>query len=478
MSELPVVPIILCGGKGSRLWPISRESYPKQYLSINSKDNLTLLQRTFKRIANIRALKEPILVCNEEHRFIAAEQMREIGAKPQAILLEPFGKNTAPAITLAAITALKKLKDPILLVLSSDHYVEDEENFLNVIQKGISYAKQGRLITFGVSPTKPETGYGYIKASKPFKDSKIEGITIDRFIEKPDIETAKEFLKDKKFVWNSGIFSFKADIFINEIKKFSFNIFETCNSALTNSTSDLDFKRIDSHYFSKCPNSSVDIAIMEKTNLGTVLNLNAGWSDLGDWKSLWEISEKDINNNCTEGKTFLKNATGCLFKSENRLIVGVDINDLVIVETRDAVLVANKHSSQRIKDIVCELSQNNFNESKTNKKTYRPWGNYISIAEGSSWHVKRIEIKPGGSISLQKHNHRYEHWVVVDGIATVEINDQQTTLKNNESIFVPKGAKHRLSNLTKTNLIMIEIQIGTYIGEDDIIRFKDQYGRS
>ncbi len=478
MFEYPIIPIILCGGTGTRLWPISRESYPKQYLKLNSNENLTLLQRTVKRISNIKGLKDPILVCNDEHRFIAAEQMRQISVKPQSILLEPFGKNTAPAITLAALTAISKEKDPILLVLSSDHYIEDEAKFINVINKGLTYAKQNRLITFGVLPTKPETGYGYIKAENPFDKEIVEAIKIDKFIEKPDLDTARTFLEDKKYLWNSGIFAFKADIFINEVKKYSSKIFEICNSSLLNSENDLDFKRINKSYFSKCPNISIDVAIMEKTNLGTVLNLNAGWSDIGNWQSLWEISKKDTKGNSCDGKTYLKNVKDCILKSENRLIVGVDLNDLVIVETRDAILVANKSSSQLIKQIVEDLSNMNFPESITNKKSHRPWGNYVSLVESDLWQVKRLEIKIGESISLQKHKYRSEHWVVVDGIADVEIDNNKSTLNLNESIFVPKGAKHRLSNKGDRNLVIIEIQIGDYLGEDDIIRYQDRYGRN
>ena len=301
MYKYPVIPIILCGGTGSRLWPISRESYPKQYLKIKPEDNLTLLQRTFKRISSVPELKDPILVCNEEHRFIAAEQMRQIDIIPQSILLEPFGKNTAPAITLAAITAIKNEEDPILIVLSSDHFIKDEAKFVKIIKNGISYAKKDRLVTFGVSPTKPETGYGYIKSAMPFKTEQIEGIDIDKFIEKPDIDNATKFLEDKRFVWNSGIFAFKATILINEIKKFSKNIFETCNTALLNAENDLDFKRIKKEDFAKCQDISLDVAVMEKTNLGTVLNLDVGWSDIGNWESLWNISKKDLNGNSIKG---------------------------------------------------------------------------------------------------------------------------------------------------------------------------------
>ena len=477
MYECPVIPVILCGGTGSRLWPISRESYPKQYLKINPEDNLTLLQRTFKRISSVPELKDPILVCNEEHRFIAAEQMRQIDIIPQSILLEPFGKNTAPAITLAAITAIKNEEDPILIVLSSDHFIKDEAKFVKIIKNGIDYAKKDRLVTFGVSPTKPETGYGYIKSAMPFKTEQIEGINIDKFIEKPDIDNARKFLEDKRFVWNSGIFAFKATILINEIKKFSKNIFETCNTALLNAENDLDFKRIKKEDFAKCQDISLDVAVMEKTNLGTVLNLDVGWSDIGNWNSLWEISKKDINGNSFEGKTYLKNVKNCFLRSESRLVVGVDLNDLVIIETRDAILVANKKSSQKIKQVVNDLSNKNFPESKQTKKTYRPWGNYISLVENNTWQVKRIEIKPGESISLQKHNKRSEHWVVVKGIANVEIDNKSTTININESIFVSKGTKHRLANHGDENLIIIEVQIGDYLGEDDIIRFDDLYGR-
>jgi mannose-1-phosphate guanylyltransferase len=348
---------------------------------------------------------------------------------------------------------------------------------VKIIKNGINYAKKDRLVTFGVSPTKPETGYGYIKSAMPFKTEQIEGINIDKFIEKPDIDNARKFLEDKRFVWNSGIFAFKATILINEIKKFSKNIFETCNTALLNAENDLDFKRIKKEDFAKCQDISLDVAVMEKTNLGTVLNLDVGWSDIGNWNSLWEISKKDINGNSFEGKTYLKNVKNCFLRSESRLVVGVDLNDLVIIETRDAILVANKKSSQKIKQVVNDLSNKNFPESKQTKKTYRPWGNYISLVENNTWQVKRIEIKPGESISLQKHNKRSEHWVVVKGIANVEIDNKSTTININESIFVSKGTKHRLANHGDENLIIVEVQIGDYLGEDDIIRFDDLYGR-
>ena len=478
MYRCPVIPIILCGGTGSRLWPISRESYPKQYLKINPEDNLTLLQRTFKRISNVPELKDPILVCNEEHRFIAAEQMRQIGIIPQSILLEPFGKNTAPAITLAAITAIKNEEDPILIVLSSDHFIKDEAKFVKIIKNGINYAKKDRLVTFGVSPTKPETGYGYIKSAMPFKTEQIEGINIDKFIEKPDIDNARKFLEDKRFVWNSGIFAFKANILINEIKKFSKNIFETCNTALLNAENDLDFKRIKKEDFAKCQDISLDVAVMEKTNLGTVLNLDVGWSDIGNWNSVWENSSKDVNGNFYKGKVIHKNSKNCYFRSEDRLIVGLDLENTIVIETNDAILVSNKNSSESLKNIVKKLDQKNFKEGKFNKKMYRPWGSYTCLIESESWQVKILEIKPFASLSLQLHHYRSEHWVVVNGTAKVEIDGLESTLVKNQSIFVPLGLKHRLSNPKNIPLEIIEVQNGVYLGEDDIERFDDEYGRT
>ena len=478
MQSCSIIPIILCGGSGSRLWPLSRESFPKQFLKINSQNKQTLLQNTQNRLKGLKNFGNPILICNEDHRFIVAEQMREINIVPSSILLEPIGKNTAAAITLSALTALKETSDPILLVLSSDHEIKNKEQFHKVIETGIEYVNQNKLVTFGVVPSSPETGYGYIQSEIPFNDSELVGNKITRFIEKPDLELAKELIKDRRFTWNSGIFMFKAKTIIEEIQKYSPDIYSSCREAIKKSKSDLDFQRLDKKSFMKCPNISIDIAVMEKTSKGIVVPLDAQWSDIGSWKSVWELSEKDKDLNYKEGKVILSKTKNSYLRGEDRLLVGIGLKNLIVIETNDAILIADKQHSQNIKDIVSKLKKEKIPEGQKHRKIYRPWGNYFSIAEDSNWQVKLITVKPGEKLSLQKHRHRSEHWIVVNGTASVEIEDKQFQLSSNQSTFIPKGAKHRLSNLEKNYLNIIEVQSGNYLGEDDIIRFEDKYGRS
>ena len=477
MLKSSIIPVILCGGTGSRLWPLSRQSYPKQFLSINSKANKSLLQSTQERIKNINGLKDPILICNEEHRFLVAEQMREINIKPNSILLEPIGRNTAPAIVLAALKAVEMEKDPILLVLSSDHFIGNQSQFIKVINEGIQYAERERLVTFGVIPDSPDTGYGYIKSELPLDGSKVYGSNIESFIEKPDLETAKELIKDKRYTWNSGMFIFKANSILKEIKNHAPIILKYCKEALEESLFDLDFQRLKKEVFKKCPNISIDVAVMEKTNIGTVLPLEAKWTDIGSWDSVWKISNKDINNNFIKGKVLAKDTTNCYLRSEKRLITTIGIKDLIIIETSDAILVAEKSKSQEVKNVVNLLKEHGISEGQEHKKIYRPWGFYESIIDEERWQVKIINVKPGEKLSLQKHHHRSEHWIVVSGTANVEIDGKQTTLHENQSSYIPIGSKHRLSNPGKIMLKLIEVQSGSYLGEDDIQRFEDNYGR-
>ena len=476
MSNGFIIPVILCGGSGSRLWPLSRESYPKQFLSLKKEEKFTLLQNTIKRISTLKNIKRPILVCNEEHRFIVAEQMREININNFIILLEPFSRNTAPAITLAALKSLEIEEDPTLLVLSSDHEIKQKEKFLNVINLGLKFTEINKLVTFGIIPTSPEIGYGYIKAKKPFGE-KTDGFDIESFIEKPDKETAQRLIKDNRFTWNSGMFMFKAKEIIKEIEKYSPQILRCCQNAFNKSIRDLDFQRLDKASFKKCDNNSIDIAVMEKTSKGIVLPLDVGWSDVGSWKAIWETSTKDLNGNHTEGRVILENTKNSYLRSEDRLLVGIDLNDLAIIETRDSVLISNKKSSQKVKNIVSYLKKNKIPEGLTHTKVYRPWGNYLSLIENKTWQVKLIEVKPGEELSLQMHHYRSEHWVVVKGIAKVEIESKVEFLNENESTYIPLGSKHRLSNPGKEKLSLIEVQTGTYVGEDDIVRFEDRYGR-
>ena len=477
MDSQPILPVILCGGSGSRLWPLSRRSYPKQYLSINSENNKTLLQKTQERIMNLKNTKDPIIICNEEHRFIVAEQMREIGVKPNKILLEPFGRNTCPAITLAALKAVENNDDPIMLILSSDHHINNQQNFINAIEVGIKYAMEDRLVTFGVIPDFPATGYGYIKSQTPIRKGIVEGFDIEEFIEKPDKKKANELFSDSRYSWNSGIFIFKASTLLEELKKISPTLLETCKKSINKELLDLDFQRVNKEIFKRIPNVSFDIAIMEKTNLGTVIPLDSGWSDIGNWNSVWKVSKKDKDSNYSRGNVFLKESKNCYVESENKLIYGLGLSDLIIVQSNDATLIINQNEAEKVKNIVDELTKNNIPEGENHKKIYRPWGNYISIAEDPRWQIKLIVVHPGQSLSLQKHNHRSEHWVVVNGTAKVEIDNEVQILSENESSYIPIGSVHRLSNPGQKPLKLVEVQSGSYLGEDDIIRLKDDYGR-
>jgi len=472
-----LIPVILSGGKGSRLWPLSRECFPKQYINIEQKSDKTLLQNTLLRLEGINNLNNPIIICNDEHRFIVAEQLRTIDIEPDQILLEPFGKNTAPAVALASLSAQdKNNNDPHLLILSADHVIRDYKAFQKIINKGLIHSSRGRIVTFGISPSYPETGYGYIESVKALS-TENKSSNIKSFIEKPSLENAEDFLKNNNFLWNSGIFLFKASTFLNELRKYEPKLLEICHECLKEKSFDMDFIRIKKDIFKKLPNIAIDKAIMEKTQLGTVLKLNSDWIDIGSWKSVWKNSKKDSNGNVVKGNAIIKNSSNCQLRSENRLIVGIGLKNITVVETMDAILVIDNEKSQKVKDLVDELKKNNYPESNTNTKMYRPWGNYTSLVEEGNWKVKRIEIKPYSSLSLQSHKYRAEHWVVVNGIAKVEIDNKISTLNVNESIYVPKGTKHRLSNTKDIPLTIIEVQSGSYLGEDDILRFEDNYGR-
>ncbi len=477
MSKHSILPVILCGGSGSRLWPLSRKSFPKQFLSISSDSGKSLLQNTYQRIKPLKGLKEPILICNEEHRFIVAEQMREINIKPLSILLEPFGRNTAPAVTLAALKSLEFEEDVNLLVLSSDHIIGNEEQFLKVVNSGLEYSNKGKLVTFGVIPEEPDTGYGYIKSAEPLEDSGIKGSRIDGFVEKPNLTTANELIKDKRYTWNSGMFLFKANIILEEVKNFSPEILNACKKSLEEKLFDLDFQRLNQDSFIKCPNISLDVAVMEKTEKGFVLPLKANWTDIGSWNAVWKISKKDKSNNFIEGSVLAKNSQNCYLRGEKRLIAALGVKDLIVIETSDAILVADKSQSQEVKNIVNCLKERGIREGQEHKRIYRPWGFYESLIEEERWQVKIINVKPGEKLSLQMHHHRSEHWIVVSGTANVEIDEKEITLHENQSSYIPIGSKHRLSNPGKIPLKLIEVQSGAYLGEDDIHRFDDDYGR-
>jgi len=476
-----IIPIILAGGTGSRLWPSSRESFPKQFLQLTEGDDYTLLQKTYKRIEDLESLSKPIIICNEEHRFIVGDQMKRINTEPLSIILEPSRRNTAPAITIAALKALEDFKDqnidPILLILSSDHFIEDEVKFRISIQKSIKLALDGNLIIFGISPSYPATGYGYIKSEKNLNPENFKANKVLEFIEKPNFKTAKLLFEDEKYSWNSGMFVFKASCILDELLKFSPKIVKNCKKCLRNSKVDLDFFRLEKASFSQCHDISIDIAVFEKTQKAYVLPLDCGWDDIGTWESLWNISKKDLNGNSIQGNVIAQKTKDSLIRSERKLLVTLGLKDLMIIDNKDVLLIANKTFSQEIKNIVSIVNKRKLKEGKQHKKIYRPWGFYESLEEGNSWQIKKIEVDPGASLSLQLHNHRSEHWIVVEGTAKVEVNEDIRFLSKNESIYIPIESKHRLSNPSKVALVLIEVQTGDYLGEDDIIRFEDIYGR-
>ncbi len=478
MKKEKIIPIILCGGSGTRLWPLSRASFPKQYIALSSKCKFSLLQETILRISDLENIERPIFICNEQHRFLVAEQMREINIVPKDIILEPDSKNTCPAITLAALKANQKEPESILLVLSSDHLIGEKEKFLETLKDSIKIASKGKLVTFGIIPSSPETGYGYIKADQELIDKNIKCFKINKFIEKPNLTKAKKLIKDKNCTWNSGMFIFKTKEIIKEIQNFEPEILKNCKKSLNEGYKDLDFQRLNKDSFENCKACSFDVSIMEKTTKGVVMPLNVNWSDIGSWHSLWENEDKDKNGNFLSGNVFAYHVRNSYIRSDHRLIVANEIENLVVVETNDALLISQKDKTQNIKNIVGNLISNGYREAKEHRKIYRPWGNYTSIAEDKKWQVKRIEVKPGAQLSMQKHFHRAEHWVVVKGVAKVILENKESLLEENQSIFIPLGCKHRLSNPGKLKLVLIEVQSGNYLGEDDIIRFQDDYGRN
>ena len=479
MAATPLIPVILCGGTGTRLWPLSRASYPKQYWPLSGDGEATLLQQTQQRLTGLEALAAPLLICNEDHRFIVAEQMRQIGVEPNAILLEPMGRNTAPAVTVAALQATANGEDPLLLVLAADHLIRDGAQFRQAINAGRKPAEEGRLVTFGIVPTAPETGYGYIEASEPFSLGEPAHVPIKRFVEKPDQATAEQFLATGRFTWNSGMFLFRASAMLAELERLAPEVVSCCRAALEQDTADLEFHRLEREAFAKCPNVAIDVAVMEKTELGSVLPLDAGWSDVGSWSALWETSEqKDSQGNVLQGHVIAEGSRDCYLRSEHRLVVGLGVENLVVVETDDAVLIADRSKAQEIKTVVKQLEAAGSPEGKAHRKIYRPWGHYTGVTEGTRWQVKRISVKPGASLSLQMHHHRAEHWVVVKGTALVERDGNEQLVGENQSTYIPMGCKHRLSNPGRIPVELIEVQSGEYLGEDDIVRFQDRYGRS
>lgn len=466
-----MTPVILSGGAGTRLWPLSRSQYPKQFLPLVTE--YTMIQETILRLNGLKQIQAPIAVCNESHRFMMAEQLREIGSEPSSIILEPMGKNTAPAITMAALAA--KSADDILLILPADHVINDETSFHNAIIKAETLAKQDFLVTFGIVPTGPETGYGYIKGGLSIEDT--TAFKVAAFVEKPNLSTAKEYVSSNEYFWNSGMFAFKAGRFLEELEKFHPEMLSVCKKTYAASKKDDDFLRLDKKIFSQCPADSIDYAVMEKTDKAAVIPLDAQWNDVGSWSALWDVTAKDDSGNAINGDVVTVDTLNSYIHGSGKLIATVGIRDLVIVDTDDAVMIAPKDRVQEVKQIVDQLKLQKRPEAETHRKVYRPWGHYDSVDIGDRHITKRIVVKTGAQLSLQKHHHRAEHWIVVKGTAIVTMGDKTMMLSENESTYIPLGVTHRLENPGVIPLEMVEVQSGTYLGEDDIVRFDDKYGR-
>lgn len=464
-----IIPIIMAGGSGTRLWPLSRSLYPKQFLSLINENSL--LQETLKRLDGLNCLP-PVIVSNNEHRFIVAEQLRQFGVDDFQIILEPVGRNTAPAVALAALKSLELHGDHHMLVLAADHAIQDIEAFHAAVLAAEQESVDNKLVTFGIVPTKPETGYGYIKKGEQVKNSVFK---VNSFVEKPDLETAKNYLEQKCYLWNSGMF--KASVYLDELKKFRPDILAACKESLSSASTDLDFIRLNSDVFAECPDESIDYAVMEKTQDCVVIPLDADWSDIGSWTSLWEISEKDEHENVSHGDVINYNSRNNYIYSEGSLISTVGVNNLIIVQTKDALLVAQQDNVQDIKKIVEILKKQKRSEHISHREVYRPWGRYDSVERGDRYQVKRITVKPGECLSTQMHHHRAEHWVVVAGTAKVTCGERTFFVTENESTFIPIGTVHTLENPGKIPLEVIEIQSGVYLGDDDIVRLSDKYGR-
>jgi mannose-1-phosphate guanylyltransferase/mannose-6-phosphate isomerase len=468
-----IVPVIMAGGSGTRLWPLSRKMYPKQFLSLISESSM--FQETLARTKGASfEVGAPIIVCNNEHRFIVAEQLRHTDHPWQSIILEPVGRNTAPAVALAAIEAQKSGDDPLLLVLAADHVIKDVSRFQSAVLLAAEEAKQGKLATFGIVPRSPETGYGYIKANATTDHC----APVEAFVEKPDEATAKSYLAEGSYFWNSGMFLFKASTYLRELAEHRPDILKAVELSLAGKHQDLDFTRLDEKAFAACPDESIDYAVMEKTKNAVVVGLDAGWSDVGSWSSLWEECEQDENGNVCRGDVLTHDASHNLLLSDHKMIAAVGVDHLVIVETPDAVMVASKDRVQEVKMIVKQLEQSDRSEAHYHREVARPWGSYDSIDIGERFQVKRITVKAGAQLSLQMHHHRAEHWIVVSGTALVTIVDEKKMLSENQSTYIPIGVTHRLENPGVLPLEMIEVQSGSYLGEDDIVRFEDTYGRS
>jgi mannose-1-phosphate guanylyltransferase/mannose-6-phosphate isomerase len=490
-----LIPVILSGGSGTRLWPLSRELYPKQFLPLVGE--ASMLQDTVRRLDGLEAAG-PVVVCNEQHRFIVAEQLRQIDVEARAIVLEPVGRNTAPAVAVAALAALKAVAgtpaaepgltrratdvpppppsgtpDPVMLVMPADHVLTDVAAFQAAVRHGLAAARADKLVTFGIVPTKAETGFGYIRRARGAGPA----FPIAEFVEKPDAARAEQYVASGEYLWNSGMFMFRAHRYLTELAQFAPAILKACQAAYAAASRDLDFTRLDKDAFAACPSDSIDYAVMEKTKDAVVVPLDAGWSDVGSWSALHEALDRDAEGNCTHGDVVAEDSKNCYLYSTSRLVATVGLENHVVVETKDAVFVAPKDRAQDVKQLVARLKQAGRSEPSLHREVFRPWGSYDSVDEGQRFQVKRLMVKPGATLSLQMHHHRAEHWIVVSGTAKITCNDRVFLLSENESTYIPIGATHRIENPGKVPLHIIEVQSGSYLGEDDIVRFEDSYGR-
>lgn len=470
---MKIIPVVLSGGSGTRLWPMSRAALPKQLLPLVSE--LSMLQETLDRLSGWAEIEAPIVVCGNDHRFMVAEQLRELNITAKSIMLEPIGRNTAPAIAAAAM-ALADEPEALMLVLPADHVISNVDAFELAVKRATVAAGTGLLVTFGIQPNSPETGYGYIQSGVAI--SSADGcFEVSRFVEKPNLETAESYIRSGDFFWNSGMFLFKPSVYLAELSKFRPQIIQQVQLAMQNSYQDLDFCRLEEKAFSASPSDSIDYAVMEQTSLAAVVPVDIGWNDVGSWTALWEVQGRDVDGNSLRGDVFALNVQDSLIRSERRVVAAIGVKDLIIVETSDAVLVAHKDCAQDVKKVVDYLKLNDRSEHELHSRVYRPWGWYESIDDGERFQVKRIMVRPGAKLSLQMHHHRAEHWVVVSGTAVVTRDDAEEVLTENQSTYIPIGVKHRLENPGRLPLHLIEVQSGGYLGEDDIVRFEDTYGR-
>jgi mannose-1-phosphate guanylyltransferase/mannose-6-phosphate isomerase len=468
-------PVVLSGGSGTRLWPMSRTLYPKQLLRLLDDDSL--LQQTVRRVADPNRFAPPLLVANEEHRFIIAEQLREIGAPARALLLEPVGRNTAPAACVAALALAESEPDALMLLLPSDHMIADEAAFAAAISRAAAAARGGALVTFGITPERPETGYGYIRRG-PALDAVDDVFRVAEFVEKPGLDLARSFMASGEHFWNGGIFLFPAALYLDELDRVRPDIVAACSRALDEASRDTDFIRLGKEAFQACPADSIDYALMEHTARAAVVPVGMGWSDVGSWDALWELSDKDAAGNAISGNVVAENTRNCYLRSEAGLVAATGIEDLVVVATADALMLAPRNRTQEVRGLVARLAADGHDEAEALPTVHRPWGTYRALHNGDRVQVKHITVKPGGKLSLQMHHHRAEHWIVVQGTARIRRGDEEIMLTEDQSTYIPLGTLHRLENPGKIPLHLIEVQSGSYLGEDDIVRFEDSYGRS